>query len=99
MKNHFISGFSTNDRDVPIFKWDLLLYQYVITLNLICNSRVKPDLSVYAYLLGPFDFNKSPMASPITRVIVHDKPGNRIAWGIMAHQVGIVVHHLITPYA
>ena len=26
---------------------------------------------------GLYDFNKSPMTPPETRLIVHDKPGNR----------------------
>ena len=53
----------------------------MITLNLLRNSRVNPALSAYAYLFGPYDFNKSPMAPPGTRVIVHDKHGNCTSWG------------------
>ena len=80
-KNHFIAGFSTTDPDLPIRKWDQLLSQCVITLNLLRNSRVNPDLSEYAYLFGPYDFNKSPMAPPRTRVIVNYKPDNCTSWG------------------
>ena len=80
-KNHFISGFSTKYPDFPINKWDRLLSQCAITLNLHLNSRVNPALSEYAYLFGPNDFNKSPMSPPGTRVIVHDKHGNRKSRG------------------
>ena len=45
------------------------------------NYRANRALSVYAYLFGPYDFNKSPMEPTGTRVIVHDKPGNRTSWG------------------
>ena len=76
-KKHFISGFSTTDPYFPIIKWDRLLSQCAITLNLLRNSRVNPDLSAYAYLFGPYYFNESPMAPPGTRMIVHDEPGNR----------------------
>ena len=41
---------------------------------------MNPYLSSYAYLFGPYDFNKSPMAPPGTRVIVHNKPGNQRSW-------------------
>ena len=80
-KNHFISGFLKKDPDFPIIEWDRLLSQCTITFNLLRNSRLNPALSAYAYLFGPYDFNKSPMAPPGTRVILHDKPGNRTSWG------------------
>ena len=37
----------------PISKWYCLLYQCLITLNIIVNTRVNPYLYVYAYLYGP----------------------------------------------
>ena len=80
-KNHSIYRFSTTYPDFPIIKWDWLLSQCVITVNLLLNSRVNPDLSACAYLFGPYYFNKSPTAPPGTRVIVHDKPGNRTSLG------------------
>ena len=55
--------------------------QCAITLNLLQNSRLNPTLSEYVYLFGLYNFYKSPMAPPGTRVIVHDKPGNRTSWG------------------
>ena len=80
-KNHFISGSLTTYTYLPIRKWDWLLSQWAITLNPLINSRVNPDLSEYAHLFGPNDFNKSPMAPPGTRVVVHEKPGNQTSWG------------------
>ena len=53
----------------------------MITLNILRNSRVNPDISAYAYLFGPYDFNKSPMIPPGTRMIVHNKPDNHTSWG------------------
>ena len=79
--NHFIAWFSTTDPYFTTSEWDRLLSQCVITLNLLRNSRVNPDLSAYAYLFRPYDFNKSPMALPRTRMKVHDKYGNRTSWG------------------
>ena len=75
-KNHFISEFSMTYSDFSISEWDRLLYQCAITLNLLLNSSVNPALSAYTYLFRTYDFNKSPMEPPETRVIVHDKPGN-----------------------
>ena len=78
--NHFIYGFSTTDPDSPISEWDQILSQCMITLNLLRNYRVKPALSEYAYLFGPYEFNKSPMDPLGTCVIVHDKPVNCTSW-------------------
>ena len=80
-KNHLIYGLLTTDPNFPIRKWDRLLSQYKITLNLLQHSRVNPVLSAYDYLFGPYDFNKSPMAPPGTHVILHDKPCNTTSWG------------------
>ena len=76
-KNHFIAGLSMADPYLPISEWDRLISQCTITLNLLQNPRVNPYLSAYAYLFGPYVFNKSPMAPPGTCVIVHEKFGNR----------------------
>ena len=51
------------------------------TLDLLRNSRVNLDLSAYAYLLGPYNLNKSPMSPTGNCVIVHNKPGRRTSWG------------------
>ena len=80
-QNHFISGFSTTDPYLTIRQWDGLISQCLITLNILCNSRVNPALSAYAYLYGSNDFNKYPMAPPGTRVKVHGKHGNCTSWG------------------
>jgi hypothetical protein len=48
-----------------------------ITLNLLRSSRRQPNLSAYACLNGNFDFNRSPLASPGTRVVVHITPAQR----------------------
>ena len=80
-KNHFIPGLSTTYPDLPISEWERLLSQCVIPLNPLRNYRINPALSEHAYLFGPYDFNKSPMAPPGTCVIIHDKPGNYTSWG------------------
>ena len=79
-KNHFIAGLATCHPDFPISEWDRLLEQGEITLNLLRNARVNPKLSSYAYLNGPYDFNKCPMAPPGTLIAVHIKPNKRASW-------------------
>ncbi len=79
-KNHLLAFLATCDPDFPVSEWDRLLFQAELTLNLLRNSRVNPRLSAYAYLFGNFDFNKTPLAPPGTRTIVHLKPDQRASW-------------------
>jgi hypothetical protein len=76
-KNHFSSGLATCDPKFPLTEWDLLLPQADLTLNLLRSSRRYPRLSAYACIHGPFDFNKSPLAPPGTRIVVHITPNQR----------------------
>ena len=52
----------------------------MLTLNLLRSARVNPNLSAYAYLFGEFDFNKTPLAPPGTKVLSHNKPDKRASW-------------------
>jgi hypothetical protein len=79
-KNHFIAGLCSVDPNFPLKLWDKMLPQATITLNLLRKSRVNPRMSAYAQLNGHFDFNRTPMAPPGTRVIAHEKPDQRSSW-------------------
>ena len=95
-KNHFIAGLETCDPDYPLREWDRLIPQAELTLNLLRNSRINPKLSAWSYLFGNHDFNKSPLAPPGTRVILHSKPDNRKSWayhGEKGFYVGPATEH------
>ena len=68
------------DPDFPIHEWDRLLPQCVLTLNLLRAARINPKLSAWAYLFGEFDYLKTPLAPPGTKVLVHMKPNNRTTY-------------------
>ena len=76
-KNHLLAGLATCDPDFPIDEWDRILFQCELTLNLLRTSRVNPKLSAWAYIFGVFDFNKSPLAPPGSKVVFHWKAGDR----------------------
>ena len=67
-------GLTSVDPSFPITQWDRLLQQAELTLNLLRKCRVNPNLSAYAYIFGNFDFNKTPLAPPGTKVAVYVKP-------------------------
>ena len=79
-KNHFIAGLASTDPNFPLSNWCCLLPQAELTLNLLRASRLNPKLSAYSQLEGTFDFTRTPLAPPGTRVIIHEKPTNRQTW-------------------
>jgi hypothetical protein len=79
-KNHFIAGLRSTNRDFPLNLWDKLLPQCLLTLNLLRRSRINPQLSAQAHMHGAFDFNRTPLAPPGTKVLIHEKPDTRGTW-------------------
>ena len=85
-KNHVLAGLATCDPNFPLREWDRLTSQAELTLNLLRNSRINPNLSAWAYLFGNHDFNKVPLAPPGTKVVLHAKPTNRKSWAVHGEQ-------------
>jgi hypothetical protein len=79
-KNHFVAGLCSTDTRFPMHLWDRLLEQASITLNLLRPSRRNPKISAYNMLEGTFDYNKTPLAPPGTKVIIHEEPQQRKTW-------------------
>ena len=88
LKIIFMSGFATCDKDFLIVEWDSLLTQAELTLNLIQTSRTNPNLLAYAYLFGTFDFNRTPLAPPGTKVLIHKKLMTEDRWIITERKAG-----------
>ena len=95
-KNHLIAGLCTVDANFPLHLWDRLLPQACITLNLLRTSRINPKLSAYAQVYGNFDFNRTPLAPPGTKAIIHEKPSQRKSWdkhGQLGWYIGPAMEH------
>jgi hypothetical protein len=54
------------------------------TLNLLRGSRKDPGLYTQAQFYGTFDCNRTPLAPPSTRILVHGKPSARSTWSTNA---------------
>ena len=80
-KNHFKAGLASLDPDFPIKEWDRLIPQANLTLNLLRAARSNPRLSAHAYIEGQFDYNKTPLVPPGTRIIAHEAADQRPTWG------------------
>jgi hypothetical protein len=61
-KDHLIAGVCSTDKSFPMYLWDRILPQAVITLNMLRTSRINPKLSAATHLFGQYDFNRAPMA-------------------------------------
>jgi hypothetical protein len=79
-KDHLIAGLCSTDKSFPMHLWDRLLPQAVITLNMLRTSRKNPKLSASTQIDGQYDYNRSPMAPPGTRIIAHETPSRRRTW-------------------
>ena len=60
--------------------WCWLIEHAQTTLNLLHLSRITPLISAEAVLNGPFDYNKTPLDPPGTKVAVYEKPEVRGTW-------------------
>ena len=79
-KAHFLSVLAGTANDFPPSLWDRLLPQAEITVNLLRQSNATPNVSAYAHLSGPFDYNKMPLAPMGCAVQVHEKTDKRGTW-------------------
>ena len=79
-KEHFIAGLSSNHKDFPLHLWYRLIPHAILTLNLLQQSCINPKLSGYAQLRGEFNHNTTPLAPPVTQVIIHEKLTVRGTW-------------------
>ncbi len=67
--------------DFPIHQWHELIPPIVLTLNLLRQSLVAPNILAYAYHQGNVDYNQMPLAPMGCAVQFHIKPNRRKSWG------------------
>ena len=79
-KNHFIEGLCGALRVFPMHLWGRLIKQYQITLNPLRTAISNPKFLVQMPLEGVLDFNRTPLAHPVTKVIIHDETGQGKYW-------------------
>ena len=79
-KNHFLAILAGVDQNFPMYLWDRLVPQAVLTLNLLRQSNATPTMSAYEYINGKFDYNSLPLAPLGCAVQVHEAPGRRKTW-------------------
>lgn len=76
--------------------WDRLIDQAIVALNVMWTSTLNNRLSAYAQLHGTFNFSNTPLGPPGTKVVVHEKPGQRGTWsphGVEGWYIGPAMEH------
>ena len=79
-KSHFLSVLTGAATSFPPSLWDRLLPQAEVTINLLRQSNATPNVSAYAHLSGPFDYNMMPLAPMGCEAQVHEKNDKRGVW-------------------
>jgi hypothetical protein len=77
---HFLSVLAKVADNFSPNLWDWLLPQTEIKINLIRQSNATPNVSAYAHLSGPFDYNKMPLAPMGCEAQVHEKTNKHGTW-------------------
>ena len=85
-KSHFMSILAGVDSVFPPYLWDLLLPHAELTLNLLRQSMLNPQISAWDYFQGPFDFNKMPLGPVSVWVLICAKPVTQRSWDFCAKQ-------------
>ncbi len=75
-KDHFLAILAGINLAFPPYPWDLLLPQAELTLNLLQQATLNPQISAWDFFQGPFDFNKMPLGPVGCRVLIHAKPAS-----------------------
>jgi hypothetical protein len=79
-KTCFIGALGTIDANFPIQLWDKLAPQVQDSINILCQSRVRPEMSAYKALEGPYDWNRCRMAPPGTKAVIYKDSDTRASW-------------------
>ena len=90
-KNRFIAGLCIIDTNFPIQKWDRMIKQAPLTMNLLHISRLNPRLSSEAKINSVFDYNNTPLVATGTKALIFEDPNICTLWdphGVDAWFVG-----------
>eukprot|EP00957_Ditylum_brightwellii_P164441 12519355-Ditylum_brightwellii.AAC.1 len=81
LKQHDEEGLCTTDPNFLMHLWCRLVVQAEISLNLLQQCRRQSKLSAYTAVWGEFDYNRTPLAPPGSRIAIHEKLGQHNSWG------------------
>ena len=96
-KDHFLVILAGTPPLFPANRWDLLIPQAELTLNLLRPTPNATATSVWEALFGPFNFDATPLAPAGCCVQIHNKPSLRRSWDFHA-QDGFYIEPALQHY-
>ena len=82
--------------DLPRRHWDQLLPHEELTLNLLRQARIQPELSAWNFLMGEFNYDTTPLGPLGCPLMIHKKKSNGKSWGFRSKEgwsVGVLFEH------
>jgi len=79
-KSHFISILAGVDDKFPLSLWYHLLKPAELTLNILRQSRVTPNVSAFAHVHGNHNYMRKPFTPIGCTIQTHIKPNDRLSW-------------------
>ena len=79
-KAHFLSILAGVNGAFPCSLWDTLLPQTKLTLNLLRQATLAPDMSPWEYYNGPINYDTTPFTPLGCKVVIHNKPRPHKTW-------------------
>ncbi len=76
-KNHFLSILAGVNDAFPPYLWDLFLPLAELSINLLRQATLNPQILAWEFFQGPFDFNKTLLGLVGCQVLIHPKPATR----------------------
>ena len=95
-KDHLVIGLSSYNPSFTFHLWDSLLQKATLKLNLLRLLQINLRLSADAQLNDAFNFNRTLLAPPGTKVLLYEKPDQRRTWaphGIDGWYLGGAMEH------
>jgi hypothetical protein len=96
LKEHFIAGLATVDKNCLLQLWDEFLPQIELTLNLLHFFQRNPSRSANKEVNGRVDYNKITIAPLGTKGLVYKDPAVCTSWaphGTDAYYIGLAPKH------
>ena len=95
-KAHFLAILAGIDKALPSSLWDTLLPQTELTLNLLRQATLAPEISAWEYYNGPINYDATPFRPIGCKFAIHNKPGPCKTWDFCARdgfRISSALHH------
>ena len=94
--NQFFAVLCTVDPRFSSYLWDRLLSQVTMTLNMLRQSRLNPEILAYEQVDSIHNFELTPIVSLVCKVEIHEKLHKQLTYAphsVDGWYLGPAVHH------